>query len=68
MNAALPGKHIKKMYNLFIKSEARILAQLRTGIAKLNRFFFRIKVTDSEICECGTAKKTVKHFLFICNR
>ena len=54
------------MYNLFTKSEARILAQLRTGMTKLNKFLF--KVTDSEICECGNVKETVKHFLFICNR
>ena len=37
-------------------------------MAKLNGFFYRIKVTDSEICECGNAKETVKHFLFTCNR
>jgi len=68
MDAALPGKHTKKMYDLLTKSEARILAQLRTGMAKLNGFLFRIKATDSEICECGNAKETVKHFLFTCNR
>ena len=37
-------------------------------MARLNGFLFRIKATDSEICECGTAKKTVKHFLFTCSR
>ena len=56
------------MYDLFIKSEARILAQLRTGMAKLNGFLFRIKATDSEICECGNVKETIKYFLFTCNR
>ena len=68
MDAALSGKHTKKIYDIFIKSEAKILAQLRTEIAKLNEFFYRIKATDSEICECGNAKKIIKHFLFTCNR
>ena len=62
MDAALPGKYIKKIYDLLTKSEAKILAQLRTGITKLNGFLFRIKATDSEICECGNIKKTVKYF------
>jgi hypothetical protein len=68
LDAALPGKHTKDIYNLLTKTEARILAQLRTGMAKLNGFLYRIKATDSEICECGVAKETVKHFLFTCNR
>ena len=62
MDAALPGKHTKKMYDLFTKSEARILAQLRTGMIKLNEFLYRIKATDSEICECGNVKKNNKTF------
>jgi hypothetical protein len=68
IDAALPGKYIKNIYDLPTKTEARILAQLRTDMAKLNGFLYRIKATDSEICECGTAKETVKHFLFIYSR
>ena len=68
MDASLPGRHIKNIYDLLSKTEAKILAQLRTGMARLNGFLFRIKATDSEICECGTAKETVKHFLFTCSR
>ena len=62
MDASLPGRHIKNIYDLFLKTEVKILAQLRTGMTRLNGFLFRIKVTDSEICECGTAKETVKYF------
>ena len=68
MNASLSGRYIKNIYDLLLKTEVKIFAQLRTGMAKLNGFFFRIKTTDSKICECGTAKKTIKHFLFTCSR
>ena len=68
MDASLPGRHTKNIYDLLLKTEAKILTQLRTGMTRLNGFLFRIKATDSKICECGTAKKTVKHFLFTCSR
>jgi hypothetical protein len=68
VDAALPGKHTKSIYDSLNKKEAGILAQLRTGIARINSYLHRIGVSDTEQCDCGAAKETVKHFLFLCAR
>ena len=31
-------------------------------------FRYGIRATDSDLCKCGTARETVKHFLFRCPR
>ena len=56
------------IYNNLIKDEAKVIAQLRTGDAKLNLFLARIKATESVICACGAAPESVRHFLFSCLR
>ena len=63
---ALPGKHIKELYNKLKRPEARILAQLRTGMVRLNSYLNRIGATDSDMCPCGQSVETIKHFLFRC--
>ena len=68
VDSALPGKHTKEIYDTLSKKEAGILAQLRTGMARLNGYLHRIGVSDTEQCDCGAAKETVKHFLFRCAR
>ena len=68
LDHALPGTHTKKMYDTLRRKEANILIQLRTGMARLNGYLYCIKATDSDLCQCGTAKETVKHFLFRCPR
>ena len=68
VDAALPGQHTKSLYDALDKKEASILAQLRTGMARLNDYLHRIGVSDTEQCECGTGKETIKHFLFLCPR
>ena len=68
MDHALPGTHTKKIYDTLRRKEANVLIQLRTGMARLNRYLYCIKATDSDLCQCGTAKETVKHFLFRCPR
>jgi len=67
IDKALPGKHTKKMYNSLNRANAAILAQLRTNISRLNTYLHKIKVMETDRCECG-APETVQHFLFLCPR
>jgi hypothetical protein len=68
VDTALLGKHTKELYNTLNKKEAGILAQLRTGMARINGYLHRIGACDTDQCECGAAKESVKHFLFLCAR
>ena len=68
MDAALPGKHTRTLYDAFKRREASILAQLRTGRARLNGYLYRIGAAESDQCACGEATETTKHFLFRCTR
>ena len=68
LDIALPGPHIKMIYDNLTKKEAKVIAQLRTGDAKLNVFLARIKAAESAICACGAAPESVRHFLFSCSR
>jgi hypothetical protein len=68
IDAALPGKHTKAIYDTLNKKEAGTLAQLRTGMARINAYLHRIGASDTDQCDCGAAKETVKHFLFLCAR
>jgi hypothetical protein len=40
LDAALLGKHTYFLYNSFKQAEATILAQLRTGMTKLNGYLY----------------------------
>jgi hypothetical protein len=66
MDVALPGKHTRNLYNGLKRSEASILAQLRTGMARLNGYLYRIGAAESSLCSCGIAKETIRHFIFCC--
>jgi ribonuclease HI len=68
MDAALPGKHTRPLYDKLKRREACVLAQLRTGMAKLNGFLCRIGAAESDLCACGHARETVEHFLLRCIR
>jgi hypothetical protein len=68
VDAALPGKHTRLLYEHLSRKEAGILAQLRTGMARLNGYLHRIGAAPSDQCECGRAKETVDHFLFRCRK
>jgi ribonuclease HI len=68
MDAALPGKHTRDLYDKLKRREACVLAQLRTGMARLNNFLSRIGAVESDLCACGQARETVEHFLFRCVR
>jgi hypothetical protein len=45
-----------------------VLAQLRTGIAKLNIYLHPIKAASSDQCACGQAREIIEHFLFRCRQ
>ncbi|OAQ63798.1 reverse transcriptase [Purpureocillium lilacinum] len=68
VDGALPGKHTRQLYDQLTWKEANVLAQLRTGMARLNDYLYRIKATTSQQCACGHARETVDHFLFLCTR
>ncbi|KAL9572236.1 hypothetical protein ACKAV7_003619 [Fusarium commune] len=68
VDAALPGKHTRLLYDGLSRREASVLAQLRTGMARLNGYLFRISVAASQQCACGQAIETVEHFLFRCRK
>ena len=65
VDRALSGQHTKALYDALDKKEASTLAQLQTGVARLNTYLHQIGVSDTDQCECGRGKETVKHFLFL---
>ena len=65
-DTALPGKHTRILYDALTRREANILAQLRTGMARLNGYLHRIRAVESDQCDCNQARETVAHFLFRC--
>lgn len=68
VDAALPGKHTRQLYDRLPWKEASVLAQLRTGMARLNGYLHRINVAETDQCACGQARETVEHFLFRCRK
>ena len=68
LDQALPCTHAKKLYDTLRRKEAAVLSQLRTGMSRLNGYLHGIRATDSDHCQCGTARETVKHFLVRCPR
>lgn len=53
MDKALPGSHTRALYDTLMKREAKVLAQLRTGMSALNGYLHRIGVAESDMCACG---------------
>ncbi|KAJ5292091.1 hypothetical protein N7478_001342 [Penicillium angulare] len=68
VDAALPGKHTRQLYDRLTWKEATVLAQLRTGMARLNGYLNQINVVETDQCDCGQARETVEHFLFRCRK
>jgi hypothetical protein len=52
------------LYNRLTRRKASVLAQLRTGMAKLNVYLYRIEAAPSDQCACGKSRETVDHFIF----
>jgi hypothetical protein len=67
IDTALPGRHTRTLYDALGRRETNVLAQLRTGMARLNGYLNRIGVVESDQCACGQARETVEHFLFNCS-
>ncbi|KAI2930361.1 hypothetical protein CBS147321_10549 [Aspergillus niger] len=57
VDAALPGKHTRQLYDGLTWKEATVLAQLRTGMARLNGYLYRINVAQTDQCACGQNKR-----------
>lgn len=68
LDAALPGKHVLKLYGMLSREEASILAQARTGHARVNAYLARIKAAENSKCDCGVGDETVSHVLLCCER
>lgn len=68
VDAALPGKHTRLLYDRLSWKEATVLAQLRKGMARLNGYLYRINAAATDQCAYGQAKETVEHFLFRCRK
>jgi hypothetical protein len=68
VDAALPGKYTRRLYDKLSWKEASVLAQLRTGIARLNGYLHRIKAAATDQCVYEQDRETVEHFLFRCRR
>jgi hypothetical protein len=47
IDTALPGKHTRELYDRLTRKEAGILAQLRTGMERLNGYLRRINAEES---------------------
>ena len=68
IDAAIPGKHTRTIYNQLSKTDAQTLAQLRTSHCRLNKYLNRIGAAESPLCEeCGVVE-SVQHFLLDCKR
>lgn len=67
IDKALPGKHTKTLYNARNGTDASRMAQLKTNISILNTYLHKIKIAETDKCECGVLE-TVQHFLFFCPR
>ena len=62
IDAALPGRHTRTLYDALGRREANVLVQLRTGMVRLNGYLHDIGAAESDQCACG-----VEHFLFNCS-
>jgi len=69
LDTALPGKHTKEMYDQLTRKQSAAFCQLRTDMSRLNSYLFKIKASDTALCDCGNDEiETTKHFLFECPR
>jgi hypothetical protein len=64
LDKALPDKHTHTLYDALKRRESDILVQLRTGMARVNRYLYRIGAVETDTCDCGQEEESVDHFLF----
>jgi hypothetical protein len=68
IDKALPGQHTRRLYDAIKRRESNVLAQLRTGMARVNSYLHKIGAADTDMFECGQAPETMEHFLFRCTK
>ncbi|RBQ84877.1 hypothetical protein VDGD_04845 [Verticillium dahliae] len=68
IDTALPGRHTRWIYDGLTAAQASVLAQLRTGMTRLNTYLRKIGAAQDTECACGQAAETTEHFLFRCVR
>lgn len=67
IDRALPGPHVRTLYDNLVYQKAAVLCQLRTGKSRLKGYLARIGAVETDKCECERAPpETVRHFLFEC--
>ena len=57
LDTALPGKHTRLLYDSFKWLEASILAQLRTGMTRLNGYLNRIEASETDQCTSSKSER-----------
>jgi hypothetical protein len=55
-------RHTHTLYDGLKRKEAIVLAQLRTGMTRLNSSLSKIGAAESDLCICGRASETVRAF------
>ena len=51
------GEHTRRLYDRLSWKEAGVLAQLMTGMARLNGYLHRINAAGSDRCACGQVRE-----------
>ncbi|CRL30817.1 unnamed protein product [Penicillium camemberti] len=68
VDTTLPGKHTRQLYDQLSWKEASVLAQLRTGMARLNGYLFQINTVETDQYAYGQVRDALDHFLFRCRK
>jgi hypothetical protein len=67
IDSSLPSKKNTKYLLSLNRKQTSIITQLRTGHIALNAYLFKIKKSDTDICQnCRDGPETVHHYLFDC--
>jgi hypothetical protein len=64
VDAVLLGKYTRLLYDSLSWREARVLAQLHIGMARLNWYLHLVGVATSDQCPYRNVREMVEYFLF----
>jgi len=66
LDASYQSGHTRELYDSLNAYQAAALAQMRTGISKLNGYLHTIHCHDTPVCNCScNLVETIQHFLFV---